>query len=243
MPALASFRWLKPMKAFQDTEFRGRKPKIKEWDTRLRYEIGSNYASDSATHILLFLAGDRAQELFHRALQDFANALDIPINDPEFHHAVFMQAASMQAASKRAPFPSDVIAALGRNDVLDTLHRALDNQGKERPAPKPVAVRTPAAPQSKPYVAHVASAVQTKTAPPASLPSVPAPVAVAPTVTPQPSTPVAPVVTAPVVSAPVQRKPLADIDMGPELDLDTSPAEPSTGVDAVKNRWLAAHDY
>ena len=217
------------MEAKHQPPAKGRKPNVKSWATRLRHEVRTDYESDSDTHILMFIAGDRASEVISAALRDFANTHNIPIECPEFQQAVFMQASSLQAANKHAPYPSDVLAALGRNDVLDTLNHALGTQGQELLAPKKAAVPAPAAPQAKTYVTSLASAVQTKPAP--SLPSVPAPVSMAP------------LSSTPVASPPAQRKPLPDIDMGPEIDLAPHPAEPKSEGDAMKKRWLAGHDY
>lgn len=214
----------------------GRKRIVKSWDTRLRHEYRTAFESDSAAHIFMFIAGDHATELLNAALRNFANALDIPIDDPEFQHTVFMQAASMQASNKQAPYPSDVLAALGRTDILDTLNRTLGIKSEGLPAPKPAPIRTAAAPQAKRYAAPLA-AVQTKHE--STLPSAPAPVAVSPVVTSQPP----PVSPAPVASAPVQRKPPPQIDMGPEIDLDTPASNQGNGQKALKNRWLSAHDY
>ena len=223
------------MNAATVSEKRGRKPEVKPWDTRLTYNLRTNYTSDSATHILLFLAGDHATRLINAALHDFASSHDIPVDDPKFQHSVFMYAASLQATNTLPPLPNEVIEGLGQTSVLDKLNSALGIAGTiAAPSPR-LPASPPVTPAFVPRPVPATSSAQVPPKPAPALPSVPAHTPVAS------STPQLQVQT-PVATAAAPRKPPPNIDMGPDIDLAPPPAEEATG-NSLKNRWLATHDY
>ena len=71
-----------------ETSRAGRKPVSKTWDTKFSHTLRTDFATDSDVHLLLFIAGDRASQLIHAALQAFAKANGIPIDDPAFQESV-----------------------------------------------------------------------------------------------------------------------------------------------------------
>ena len=208
-----------PMTDTIKTSTRGRHRVVKAWNTRLQHAFRTDYELDSATHVLVFLAGDNVSKLLSAALRNFAELNCLPVDDSAFQHAVFMQAARIQAANKRAPLPAEVVKALGREDVLDILNRAL---GKDANAIEQAAL------QPVPYTPPVPTPVQQW-----SLPPLPSQAPDQPQPLPAP--------------APSPRKPMPEIDTGPEIELDATPVAPvDTALDAtkaLKNRWLAAHNY
>ena len=221
----------------------GRKPITKSWDARYSHNFRSNYETDAAVHILMFLAGEHCSDLIESALNSFAARHGIPVQDPEFQQSVFIQASSMHATNRRPPIGSEVMEVMGRTDILQTLALAI---GKDSENLQPAPPRTAVVPKPKAYVPLAAPAPQILSAsPPAKAPV--ATIAITSTREVQTTSTEAQTSSAQAAHVPSPeskpRKPMVNIDMGPEIDIDSSGSGERNGTDSVKNRWLAAHDY
>lgn len=216
-----------------ETSRAGRKPVSKTWDTKFSHTLRTDFATDSDVHLLLFIAGDRASQLIHAALQAFAKANGIPIDDPAFQESVCLQAGTMIAKTKRSPNAVEVMQAIGKSAVLKKLIASLENGGKAGgPQAREIAPRALQAPMATNLPVMNTSLLSDTAKPIAAIEPQPVP-SMAPStqITPQP----------PNMEAPMAAPPT--IEMGPEIEIDLEEVKPASAVQTLKNRWLTGHDY
>lgn len=234
----------------------GRPHEKKLWDTSFRQVFTTNFIKDPDLHILLFLSGEKINDVMRDALREYMVKHGNKAIERDFQTAVFMSASRLMSQGVR-PVASDVLAEMSQKHAgLSTAVAPHPHPGRadeteidaslSAPVTPVVALATPdAAVQVTPvatqtFPEHDDFASQSFEAPPVEAAAMARPSSFAPAETPAPATSagVGDQAATPAHTPPVGVRPK------PAFDFGVSPASEGLAPDAAspvnqRDKWLA----